>query len=199
MNDKLNHFQTLMHQLRSGSQDAARQLTEEYGAAVLRYVRKKLGDSLRPRFDSIDFVQQVWASVFTDPAALAGLETPDQFSRWLQTLAHNKVADVGRTVQTQKRDHTREVRIDEHAEIAGPHPASREPTPSAVAAFNDERERLLDNLPPRVRQVFELRMQGMTYDEIATELEVDEKTARLWMKPLRRKLQLQGDGAEGEL
>ena len=166
---------------------------------MLRYVRKKLGDALRPRFDSIDFAQQVWASVFTDPAALAGLDTPEQFARWLQTLAHNKVADVGRHLHTQKRDLAREVRIDETSEVAGPHPVSREPTPSAVAAFNEERERLLDNLPPQVRKVFELRMQGMTYDEIAAVLEVDEKTARLWMKPLRRKLQLQGDEAGSEL
>jgi RNA polymerase sigma-70 factor (ECF subfamily) len=112
------------------------------------------------------------------------VKTPEELANWLRALASNKVTDEGRQLQTQKRDVAREVRIDEHAALAGPHPASRDPTPSAVAVYHEQLERLVVQQPPKVRRVVELKMQGLTYDEIATALGMDERTARRAIKRL---------------
>jgi len=197
MSDHHRPFQLLLDQVRQGSHEAARVLEQRYGEHILRIVRRKLHKTLRTKFDSIDFVQNVWASVFTRPYNLPAVETPDDLATWLGVLAANKVADEGRHLQTKKRDVSREVRFDEHAAFAGPHPASRDPTPSAVAVYHEQLERLVVKQPPKVRRVVELKMQGLTYDEIAAALGMDEKTARRAIKQLEEQAENPEDPGTG--
>jgi DNA-directed RNA polymerase specialized sigma24 family protein len=95
------------------------------------------------------------------------------------------VAMAARARHTQKRDCDLEVRIQEEIELAGPHPPSRDPTPSAVAIGAEQHERLVVEQPDAVRAVAELRMEGRTFDEIAAQLAMDESTARRKMRELR--------------
>ena len=57
-------FSALMEQIRDGSSTASHELVTKYGAHILRVVRQKLDKAFRPKFDSQDFVQAVWASFF---------------------------------------------------------------------------------------------------------------------------------------
>jgi RNA polymerase sigma factor (sigma-70 family) len=178
MSDVPTEFQTLMQQLRAGSQEAASELAKKYGSHVRRAVRDRMRGELRPKYDSVDFEQQVWKSFFAEAHSLPDLQDPAQLISYLVGMARHKVADEGRHLLTQKRDAQREVRIDERAAEAGPHPASRDPTPSAVAVFHEELELLVSNQPPEVRRLVELKMQGMTNHEIAEALGVHERTVR---------------------
>lgn len=203
MSNDSRHFQLLLDQVREGSNEAARVLEQRYGDHILRIVRRKLQKSMRSKFDSIDFVQIVWASFFADPSRIPAVRTPDDLASWLGVLAANKVADEGRHLQTQKRDLKREVRIDERAAIAGPHPASRDPTPSAVAVFNEQWERLVTNQPPNVRRIVELKLLGHKFREIADEAGVNERTARRIIKRLEARAEppaapLPGGAPEGD-
>src|SRR5688572_23874581 len=70
MSEQQKDFSTLMQCVREGSADATKELLDRYGPHVLRVVRRKLNRKLRPKFDSVDFVQDVWASFFTTPQQL---------------------------------------------------------------------------------------------------------------------------------
>jgi RNA polymerase sigma-70 factor (ECF subfamily) len=185
-----HHFQALLEQVQQGSHEAARELYETYVQHVLRGVRLRLWQRMRSRFDSQDFAQQVWASFFVDPENLPNFKTPEDLVNYLMSMAFNKVAGEGRHLMTQKNNIQRETRIDAMTTAGGPHPASRDPTPSAVAVYNEEYDRLVEGQPLSVRRIIERRMEGKTFDEIAAELEIDESTARRVIKRLRQQEQL---------
>src|SRR5205085_6558387 len=83
----------LLAQLREGSEDAAWQLIELYGPHIHRVVRRTLDRRLRGKFDSVDFVQAVWASFFREPAQILEFQSPKQIVRYLATAAEFKVTD----------------------------------------------------------------------------------------------------------
>ena len=59
-----HEFTTLLARVGAGDAEAGRQLYELYGGHVLNAVRRRLPSQMRSRFDSRDFCQDVWASVF---------------------------------------------------------------------------------------------------------------------------------------
>jgi DNA-directed RNA polymerase specialized sigma24 family protein len=192
MSDETRHeyFQTLLRQVQEGSHDAARELYDTYVEHVLRGVRLRLWQRMRSRFDSQDFAQQVWASFFVEPESLPSFKTPEELVNYLMGMAFHKVTGEGRHLLTQKNNIQRETRIDTIATAAGPHPASRDPTPSAVAVYHEQYDRLVEGQPPHVKRIVERRVAGKTFDEIAAELDIDESTARRVIKRLQDQEQL---------
>jgi DNA-directed RNA polymerase specialized sigma24 family protein len=185
-----HHFQALLRQVQHGSHEAARELYDTYVEHVLRGVRLRLWQRMRSRFDSQDFAQQVWASFFIEAGSLPSFKTPEQLVNYLMGMAFNKVTGEGRHLLAQKNNIQRETQIDTMAAATGPHPASRDPTPSAVAVYHEQYDRLVDGQPPHVRRIVERRVQGKTFDEIAAELDIDESTARRVIKRLQEQEQL---------
>ncbi|MEX2174258.1 MAG: sigma-70 family RNA polymerase sigma factor [Pirellulaceae bacterium] len=179
MIDPSAQFAALMQRVQDGEQQAAWELLEEYGSHLQRYVRRSLSKDLRTRFDSVDFVQVVWASFFREPDRLRRITTPAGLMAYLATLARNKVVtEVRRGMHAQKRDLRREIRIDAVRDDDRQVLTSRDPTPSAVAMFRERWDRLVDGQPAQVRRIVELRFQGATYTEIAEQLHIHERTAR---------------------
>ncbi len=60
--DSQDSYRDLMYRVQEGSEDAAWELVQRYGGYVRRAVRRVLDRRLRPKFDSLDFVQLVWQS-----------------------------------------------------------------------------------------------------------------------------------------
>jgi RNA polymerase sigma-70 factor (ECF subfamily) len=187
MSDENRRFQSLLRQLQAGSHEAAKELAETYAEHVLRSVRARFPRKLKPQFDSIDFVQLVWKSVFTQPAKLANVRDPDHFVRILAGMARHKVALADRELQTLKKDVEREVRLDDQCPDAGPHPVSRDPSPSSTAAFRERWDELVQKQTLRDGQVVEMRYEGSTFDEIAENLDIDEATARKIIRRIKRR------------
>src|SRR5687768_4189029 len=96
MADEDLEFADLMNRLRAGDQEAAWKLIEEYGPHIRRVVRRELHQKMRSKFDSIDFVQAVWASFFREPGQFREMETPEALLNFLVAIARNKVVDETR-------------------------------------------------------------------------------------------------------
>src|SRR5271170_5545939 len=109
MADESREFACLMQRVSAGSQDAARELVERYGAHILRIVRRNLNRRLRAKFDSADFVQAVWASFIALPLDRYNFEQSEALVGFLFHLARNKVVEaVRQRLQTQKYNINRE-------------------------------------------------------------------------------------------
>jgi len=181
-------FRELLREAQQGSKEAAQELYETYVKYVLRCVRKRMYYRLRPRFDSQDFVQQVWASFFVGDAKLPDFETPEDLVAYLQMLAQRKVTIEGRRLRTDKQNPARERPIEANGDPQAHHPPTRLPTPSAVAVFREQYDGMLGQQVPETRDVAVLRYEGNTFSEIAEQLEIHEDSARKVMRKLKRRL-----------
>jgi RNA polymerase sigma-70 factor (ECF subfamily) len=180
--DRDHEFEDLIEQVRAGSQQAAWTLVDKYSRDVQRFVRRSLHQKLRSKFDSMDFVQIVWGSFFRCPDRLQGMAKAEQLIAYLATLAKFKVlAEVRRRLQTEKHNLDRE---EPNSEGSPREMMGNIPTPSAVAIARERWDQLLSGEPDQVRRIVELRLQGTTYTEIATQLEIHERTARKTIKRL---------------
>jgi eukaryotic-like serine/threonine-protein kinase len=189
MGETKSGFQSLMEQIAGGSESAVESLLGLYGDHLCRAVRRRLNRALRPKFDTSDFVQAVWASFFCDRGQLARFEHSREFVAFLTKMANNKVVDeCRRRLQTQKADVNRERAISDDASQDTPLPG-REPTPSQVAIGHEQWERMMGEVPPQYRQILRLRAAGETQEEIASLLGVNEKTVRRVLSKLRDRME----------
>lgn len=175
-----------MEQIAAGSESAVEVLLSEYGDHLCRTVRRRLGRNLRSKFDTVDFVQAVWASFFHDRGQLAQFEDSRQLVAFLTQVANNKVVDECRHRQTQKADVGRECSLTDEAGQSVDVPG-RDPTPSQVAIGHEAWEQMLADVPAEHREILELRVRGDTQDEIAGRLGVNEKTVRRVLSKLRHR------------
>jgi RNA polymerase sigma factor (sigma-70 family) len=184
--DQRRDFRTLMRLALAGDEEAAQELYDTYVKYVLHGVRRRMWRRLRVKFDSQDFAQQVWASFFDDRRRLPEFKTPEDLIGYLQSMAEKKVILEGRRQRNQIHDVQREVPIDEPSAAASNHPVSRDPTPSAVAVFEEQFVRVALKQPSDQRRVAVLRAEGHTFREIAQQLNIDESTARKKMRLLKK-------------
>jgi RNA polymerase sigma factor (sigma-70 family) len=174
-----DEFRILLRQVQSGSQEAIRELIERYAPHIVRAVRRKLSKAIRPKFDSIDFAQAVWASFFAAPKNLVEFDRPEELIRYLAVLARNKVVDeIRRRMQTDKYNVNREESLDDSALHFRATLAANGPSPSEVAVADELWERLLRGRPESYRRIIELRRDGNTHQEIACQLGLNERTVR---------------------
>ncbi len=166
-----NDFRLLMRRVAAGCEDAARQIVEQFGESIRRAVRRSLNRRLRSKFDSLDFTQLVWCSIFRARDRLERFDRPEDLVAFLVSVARNKVGlEARRHLQTDKYGVDREHQwiedsLQEQAEIPDGQPAAID-----VAIAGEKLERLLSNQPPGLRKIIELRLQGLTHDEIARSL-----------------------------
>src|SRR6516225_187013 len=103
--ERPGNIRDLLERIRSGDEDAARELLSRYEFKVRLVVRRQLPRLLRSRFDSIDFLQSVWGSFFhrirMGPNDLNEEQNLVTFLAW---AARNKVIDEYRRAATQKKD-----------------------------------------------------------------------------------------------
>ena len=179
MAEDLQEFRELMERLQGGSEEAARELFERYGPHIIRVVRRRLDKKLRPKFDSADFLQSVWASFFAGRGKKPTFDRPEALVAFLVSLARNKVVDKFRQrVHTQKYNVARERSLESSTAGQARALAGRQPTPSQVAMANERWEQLLEGQPAHYRQILVLLRQGHTHQQIAAALGLNEKTVR---------------------
>lgn len=183
-------FRTLLRQAQAGSQDAARELYDTYVHYIRKCVRHRLWRKLRPKFDSQDFVQQVWLSFFRDPENLPDFQSPAELLAYFKSMAEHKVTFEARNRQMKRRAVNLEERVAEEESHVGAHPATRIPTPSAIAIVRERYDELVGQRPREMQDVADLRLAGATFRQIAEELQIDEATARRVMRILRRRSSL---------
>jgi RNA polymerase sigma-70 factor (ECF subfamily) len=181
ISEALERFQRLLAAVREGSEEASRQLVEEYGQYILRAVRRRLSKKLRPKVDSVDFVQSVWASFFADPMAIGMFREPEAIIAYFAEIAAKKVAEEHRKCfYTPKRDVRREVPLAALAQDSRQSPclAGSEPTPSETAVAEETWQRLGEDVPSNYLRVLELLRQGSTPREIEERIGVNKRTVQ---------------------
>jgi RNA polymerase sigma-70 factor (ECF subfamily) len=178
-------FPVLMARVRTSSEGAARALIEEYGDLILRVVRQKLHKQLRPKFDSLDFVQAVWASFFALPADRLAFDQPEQLAGFLARLAGNKVIEsVRQRMGTLKYNVNREQALHDKENQVLPIP-SREPRPEEIVIAREEWQRLLREHPAHHQEIIMSLSEGNSPREVALNLGFSEKTIRRVIRKLR--------------
>lgn len=182
---KLNDFERLMAKVVAGSEEAIFELAETYTPYIVRSVRRKLSPQIRPKFDSQDVTQTLWASLLLRRADLLRLKTPDELIAFLVQAARNKVAAKAKYVYAQKRDIARETRLPEETQcyprqrpVSNSPLRSSEPTPSKVLSVRERWRSALANASARDRQIVKLLLERHTFEQIGAQLSIHEQTAR---------------------
>jgi RNA polymerase sigma factor (sigma-70 family) len=172
-------FRTLLQRVREGSEDAAWELIGVYGPHIFRAVRRKLNSRMRPKFDSADFVQAVWASFFTSRSQIVCFNQPEELIAFLSTMAHNKViSELRRRMVYQNHNITREEPLHDSALPAPQFPVGHQPTPSQVAVARERWKKMVAGQPQHYREILSLRYMGETYEQIAEKVGLHERTVR---------------------
>lgn len=190
MSEDNTHFQQLMEDWTSGSQDAAQEVIKVYTPYIIRAVRRGLPEQLRPKVDSMDFVQSIWLSLVHVEKKNLHFEKPEQLIGFLAVMARNKVIDKFRQfTDTQARDIRVEQGWEASTEVTDVNgyrvsqPASitvsgREPSPSQAAIFSEECKKFELESDERDRTIARLRGEGLSYIAIAEKMKIGEKTVR---------------------
>jgi RNA polymerase sigma factor (sigma-70 family) len=178
-------FRALILQLGQGSDDAAWELVNNYSEPIRRAVRRVLSARLQSLFDSLDFVQLVWVSLFRYRDKFAEFQSPQELAAFLAKVAKNKVRDEARRQMVgNKDDLTPEQSLDRDFQNADlPDPS---PQPVEIAIARESKDRLLRCQPAHYRTIIRLRLLGHTYEDIAHMVGVNESTVRRFLRKLER-------------
>ncbi|HJZ56243.1 MAG TPA: RNA polymerase sigma factor [Gemmataceae bacterium] len=183
--DERSEFAQLLARLRTGDPSATGVLCERYGPFIRAAVRRQLHPRLRTRFDSLDFVQDVWASFLAIPAERYTFETPQALLAFLNRVAYNKVVEVFRQrFETQKDDVNREVSVDQRDGGRDRLP-STVASPSQWAVAGEEWERLLSRFPVGHRTVLLRLREGYSHEDIASMANVSLSTVNRIVRRLK--------------
>lgn len=153
----------LIRAVLAGDRERFHELVHRHAAPLWSTIRR----SLRDREEARDVLQETWARALE---GLPDLREPGRLRAWLVSIAQNLVRERGRR--------PRPLSVEAHLAEA---PAALDPGPSdcetrdAVAAVRDE----IEKLPPRQREVFDLRMNHeLSHAEIARLLGITEESSR---------------------
>ncbi|MDY3559472.1 ECF-type sigma factor [Gemmata sp. JC673] len=178
--DPTRDIGALLAAFRAGEPWAAEELYARFGPTIRANVRRRLPPQLRSRFDSVDFVQDVWASFLIAPSEGRAFTSPQALASFLARVAHNKVVEMSRQqLGTQKYDRSREV------PAAGAEPPDRAPSPSQVVIADERWERLLQNFSGRQRVVAERLRDGYGLDDIVRLTDVSLSTVNRIVRRLK--------------
>jgi RNA polymerase sigma factor (sigma-70 family) len=188
--DYQQDFRELMRQVQTGSPEAARRLCDQYGSHVMRVIRRRLPDYLRPRYDSIDFQQDVWASFFAQLAEHHRFDDPSALIAYLSRLAQNKVLMEQRRGLAAKRDVWRDRAMQPQA-AAGEtmtevQPDPRAHTPSLWMMADERWEQMLAAQPPLKRRMLLMLREGCSHGEVAAQLGLHPKAIQRVLRRLVR-------------
>jgi RNA polymerase sigma factor (sigma-70 family) len=182
---ELNDFCDLMQQVREGSEDAVWELVNQFGDSIRRAVRRALSEKMRSKFDSLDFVQLVWGSLFRERDKLDHFECPEHLAKYLVAMAQHKVGmESRRHLDGAKRNLAREQSLKRSTIHGDSNLVSRQPAPIEVAIAREQWNRLLQDQPSHYRKIIMLRLRGYSYQGIADAVHLDECTVRRFFKRL---------------
>jgi RNA polymerase sigma-70 factor (ECF subfamily) len=169
--EKREEFQKLLQEIQGGSDEAVQELLEVYGKAILFVIRTRLHRRLRSKFDSTDFLQDVWASFYRSPPPAAAFGGPEALVRYLTMLARNKVVDA---VRRRAADPTHDVRHKGRRDPLAT-ASAREPTPSQVFVAKEQWERATRGRTKLQVTILKMLRDGHSHPEIAEALGLSEK------------------------
>jgi RNA polymerase sigma-70 factor (ECF subfamily) len=174
-----------IERLNNGETEAVEHVLLAYEPYLRIAVRRRIGQRLRTKVDSMDIVQSAFANV------LSGFRNGGwrfagrpQLRAFLRQIAFRRLADRYR----EHKGLNREQSLGDTAALSLPR--SDLPRASEVAQAHEFWERVLHACPPAHRDVVRLRANGMRLGEIATRTGLHEGSVRRILYELARKLSI---------
>jgi RNA polymerase sigma factor (sigma-70 family) len=191
-------FEALVERIAEGSEAAVWELLQRYSTNILRVVRRRLPSEIRTKIDSVDIVQSVWKSLLRKGAPLDQITTVEHFVAYLAGSARLKVFEAHRHyTRCEASNIRREVPINPHVgrevkrgvdELTNRFVDRKAHTPSAYISARDNWEQAIEKVGSRGRDVVQLKLQGMTLDEIADHMALSKSTVRRILDSLLQSL-----------
>ena len=191
-------FEELVEQVRNGSDSAMWELLLRYEKNILRSVQRHLPAEIRQKVDSTDIVQSVWRSLLRMGTGLGQADSAERFIAYLAGMARNKVFEAHRHFNQQAYDVRREVPWD-LAERDGKSDDPRDahdfidktcPQPSAIVEAQDNWERAMSKAGERGHEVVQLRLQGLSLEEVSVRLNISKRTVQRVLDTMLQSLRI---------
>lgn len=185
----------LLERWRAGDQQAAAALFACYADRLIALARSRLPAQLVQRVDPEDVVQSVYRSFFT--GARDGHYHPQRGGdlwRLLVTITLHKIANQVEWHAAEKRAVGRDRGFGSEDSLLRLQAdvLARDPSPVAAVVLADELEKLMRQLEPLERHMFELRLQGYNLDEIAARVDRSERTVIRALNEIKQRLEQWG-------
>jgi RNA polymerase sigma factor (sigma-70 family) len=177
----------LLDKLSSGDDAAAEEVFRAYEPYLRVVVRRMLPANMRPKFDSVDVVQSVWADVlrrFRDGGYR--FSSANQLRAFLVKATRNRFIDRAR----QNRAAVQHQQSLE-ATHAGDRLEASADQPSELAQADDLWAQMMALCPPAHHRLLELKRQGCSLAEIAQQTGLHESSVRRILYDLARRLAAQ--------
>jgi RNA polymerase sigma factor (sigma-70 family) len=193
-------FAKLMERAAQGSEEAFWNLLERYSTNILRALRKHLPVAIQSKVDARDVLQSAWRSILRTGVQVEIMSSPDRFAAYLMGVARNKARETRRRfMDLPGYDVRREARTDKLLPStfsnANANPLDRllvpgkdNERPSEVAAAREKWQIAMNETGEQGRRIVELRLQGLTLDEIAAEVHLSKSTVRRTLDALLQTL-----------
>ena len=161
-------FADFLRRIRAGDDHAAMELVRRFEPLIRREVRTRIFDRrLQRAFDSVDVSQSVLAIFFSRAATGEyELESPEQLARLLVAMARNRLVSHARKERRQVRD-VRRLATDPAALDQVP---TRQSSPSELLSKKEQLAQLETLLTDEEQQIFNLRTEGLSWDEVAARI-----------------------------
>jgi RNA polymerase sigma-70 factor (ECF subfamily) len=174
----------LLEKLSAGDLDAAQQVFRDYEPYLRKVVRRHLPEQLRPKFDSLDVVQSVWADVLRD-FRVSGrrFANSNHLRNFLVLVTRHRLTD-------RIRHHRKAMEREESLESTDAErmATSPEPRPSQVAQAEELWQRMLELCPPEYHEMLRLKREGLSLEEIAAQTGLHEGSVRRILRKLAGRL-----------
>jgi len=180
--------------LKGGDSAAAQPLWERYHRQLVSLARQKLQSARRRAADEEDVVQSAFHSFFrgVTRGRFPQLDDRDNLWRLLVVITARKALDQLASEHSQRRGGGMLQGESRISPVAGRDDAAieqvvgEEPTPEFAAQVADEYERLLELLgDDTLRRVAVWKMEGLTNDEIAAQLDCSRRTVARKLETIR--------------
>lgn len=183
----------LVARVRDGDQDAAAEIFERYFSRLARLVQTRLSPKLAARVEADDVAQSVFRIFFMSNAdERFVLERSGDLWRLLVGIAIKKIHHEVNRNSAQKRNYQRDQSLQLQGGVELPlEVVVRDPTPDEAAAVTEQLEIMFDRLSETERDVFRLRLEGLSDLEIANKVKRSQRTVRRAVEKSREMLETQ--------
>jgi RNA polymerase sigma-70 factor (ECF subfamily) len=177
---------SLVQRFRQGSQDAATQLYLRYAQRLHALTRAQCSGELARQVDAEEIVQSVFGSFFRGASqGYYDLPAGEELWKLFLVIALNKIRAKGNYYRAGKRD----VRLTLHGEHVEDQATLRRTSREADLAFLQVAvEEAMNRLPPKCRQMVQLRIDGYEVAEIAQETGRSQRTVERLLQQARQRL-----------
>lgn len=187
-------FVLLMDRLRSGEDEAAREVFIRFASRLAGLARRHLDARLAVKVDPEDVVQSAYKSFFIRQRD-GGLDVGNWDSLWgvLTLITLRKCADRAAYFRAGKRDVVREASpgaAGDSSPMLVQLALDREPQPDEAAVLAETVEALFRSIGDAdERAILELSLQGCTATEISEQLGRAERSVRRLRERIRKRLE----------